>query len=91
MPQKRKHNSAYAPTKTSVKGHTRTVYKRKKFHVSNFVKKKKNKRGGYVAAGKALGEVLWPALKKQAKTFYNVARQRQNEHAERIKRLYYYN
>ena len=92
MPTKRKHNSAYVPTKTSVKGHTRTVYRRKKFHVSNFVKKKKQKkRGGSVGVGKAVGEILWSVGKDQAKNFYNFARQRANEHAERIKRLYYYN
>ena len=90
MPPKRKNNSAYVPTKISVKGHTRTVYKRKKFHISNFVKKKK-KRGGSVALGKAVGEILWSVGKDQAKNFYNTARQRANEHAERIKRLYYYN
>lgn len=50
MPSKRKHNPAYSATKTTVKSHTRTVYKRKpksKFHISNFVKKqtcKKTKR-----------------------------------------------
>ena len=47
MPSKRKNNPAYIPTKTSVKGHSRTVYKRKKFHISNFTKKSnKKKRGG---------------------------------------------
>ena len=49
MPSKRKHNPAYSATKTTVKSHTRTVYKRKpksKFHISNFVKKQtcKSKR-----------------------------------------------
>ena len=46
MPSKRKHNPTYSATKTTVKSHTRTVYKRKpksKFDISNFVNKKKCK------------------------------------------------
>ena len=58
MPPKRKHNPKYSASKTTVKSHKRTVYKRKpksKFDISNFVKKKKvkPKRGkGLVGAAK---------------------------------------
>ena len=56
MPPRRKNSPAFIPTKTSVRRHHRTVYKRKtkpKFDLSNFVKKgkKKPQRGGSIAYG----------------------------------------
>ena len=53
MPPRRNNNPAFIPTKTSVRRHHRTVYKRKtkpKFDLSNFVKKgkKKPQRGGSI-------------------------------------------
>ena len=63
----------------------------KRQHKRKRVSPIKRKRGKSVALGKAVGEILWSVGKDQAKNFYNTARQRANEHAERIKRLYYYN
>ena len=92
MPSKRKHNPAYIPTTTTVKSHSRTVYKRKKFHISNFTKKSSNKKkrgGSALAAGKAIGEVLLPLVKDQAKGMWDLAKRRKKEHADAIRRFYY--
>ena len=99
MPARRKNNAAYIPTKTAVRAHHRTVYKRKpkqKFDRSNFVKKTTMKprrggqRGGFLGTAKTIGSVLWEVGKPAAKEFWNQSKRRAAEHKENVKRHYYY-
>ena len=93
MPARRKNNPVYIPTKTSVRAHHRTVYKRKtklKFVRSNFIKKSmKTRRGG--GLGKTIGSLLFDVGKPVAEGFWNLAKQRAAAHKEAVRRFYYYN
>lgn len=79
MAKQRKGNTAYRPVNVPVKAHRGTVYK----------KNQKKKQKGKGLAG-SLASALWEVGKPAAENFYNTARQRQNAHKERLKRLYYY-
>ena len=81
MANKRKGNLGYAAVKVNVKAHTRKVYKRKRFVVG--------KKKGKGLAG-SIASVLWELGKPAAENFYNTAKRRRQEQAERLKRLYYY-
>ena len=87
MANKRKGNLGYAAVNVNVKAHTRTVYKRKRFVIGKQTAKKKQKGKGLASS---IASALWEVGKPAAENFYNTARRRQQEHAERLKRLYYY-
>ena len=95
MPARRKNNPTFIATKTSVRAHHRTVYKRKtkqKLNLGNFVKKSmKIRRGGGLGAAKSIGSVLMEVAKPVAEGFWNLAKQRAAAHKEAIRRFYYYN
>ena len=81
MANKRKGNPGYAAVNVNVKSHNRRVYKRKKFVVG----KKKGK-----GLASSIASALWEVGKPAAENFYNTAKRRRQEQAERLKRLYYY-